>query len=141
MRDENIDAVSGLKFRLGIPGHFMLADTGATMHLLLCLILAFDNIEGNRPVRGFNGSESICTRVSHLAFSAPVTYKDRQMDKSITSGDHDAYVTLDISLLIFSIARAATRSHGSFWGRHSRLVLERQYRQSQCPVLHALCES
>ena len=35
---------------LGIPGHFMLADTGATMHLLLCLILAFNDIEANRPV-------------------------------------------------------------------------------------------
>jgi len=32
---------------LGIPGHFMLADTGATMHLLLCLILAFNDIEAN----------------------------------------------------------------------------------------------
>jgi len=68
---------------LGIPGHFMLADTGATMHLLLCLIWAFKNIEANRPVRGFNGSESICTRVAHLAFSAPVIYQGRQMDKSI----------------------------------------------------------
>ena len=41
---------------LGIPGHFMLADTGATMHLLLCLILAFNDFEANRPVRGFNDS-------------------------------------------------------------------------------------
>ena len=30
---------------LGIPGHFMLADTGATIHLLLCLILAFNDID------------------------------------------------------------------------------------------------
>ncbi len=70
---------------LGIPGHFMLTDTGATMHLLPCLILVFTDIEANRPVRGFNDSESICTLVDHLAFSAPVIYQDRQTDKSITS--------------------------------------------------------
>ena len=101
---------------LGVPGHFMLADTGATMHLLLCLILAFNDIEANRPVRGFNGSESICTRVAHLAFSAPVIYQGRQMDKSITSGVHDAYVTLDISRPIFSVARAVQQGHIAHFG-------------------------
>ena len=101
---------------LGIPGHFMLADTGATMHLLLCLILAFNDIEANRPVRGFNDSESICTRVAHLAFSAPVIYQGRQMDKSITSGAHDAYVTLDISRPIFSVARAVQQGHTAHFG-------------------------
>jgi len=101
---------------LGIPGHFMLADTGATMHLLLCLILAFNDIEANRPIRGFNGSESICTRVAHLAFSAPVIYQGRQMDKSITSGAHDAYVTLDISRPIFSVARAVQQGHMAHFG-------------------------
>ena len=101
---------------LGVPGHFMLADTGATMYLLLCLILAFNDIEANRPVRGFNGSESICTRVAHLAFSAPVIYQGRQMDKSITSGVHDAYVTLDISQPIFSVARAVQQGHIAHFG-------------------------
>jgi hypothetical protein len=81
------------------------------MHLLLCLILAFNDVETNRPVRGFNGSKSICTRVAHLAFSAPVIYRGRQMDKSITSGAHDAYVTLDISRPIFSVARDVQQGH------------------------------
>ena len=81
------------------------------MHLLLCLILAFNDFEANRPVRGFDGSESICNRVAHLAFSAPVIYQDRQMDKSITSGAHDVYVTLDISRPIFSISRAVQQGH------------------------------
>jgi hypothetical protein len=91
---------------LGIPGHFMLPDTGATMHLLPCLILTFNDIEANIPVRRFNDSESLCTRVAHLTFSDPVIYQGRQMDKSITSGDYDVYVTLDITHPIFSITRA-----------------------------------
>ncbi len=91
---------------LGIPGHFMLSDTGATMHLLLCLILTFNDIEANIPVRRFNDSESLCTRVAHLTFSDPVIYPGRQMDKSITSGDYDMYVTLDFTCPIFSITRA-----------------------------------
>ena len=101
---------------LGIPGHFMLADTGATMHLLLCLMLAFNDMEANRPVRGFNGSESICTRVAYLAFSAPVICQGRQMDKSITSGAHDAYITLDITRPIFSIVRAVQQGHAAHFG-------------------------
>jgi hypothetical protein len=37
----------------------MLTDTGVTMHVLLCLILVFNDIEDNRPVRGFNDSERL----------------------------------------------------------------------------------
>ena len=94
----------------------MLADTGATQHFLLCLILAFNDIEANRPLRVFNISESICTRVAHLAFSDPVIYQDRQMDKSVTSGACNAYVTLDILSPIFSIARAVQQGHMAHFG-------------------------
>ncbi len=86
------------------------------MHLLLCLILSFNDFEANPPVSGFNGSESICNRVDHLAFSTPVIYQDRQMDKSLTSGAHDAYVTLDISHPIFSIARVVYQGHTVHFG-------------------------
>ena len=93
--------------------HFMLADDGA-MPLSVVLILAFGDIEANRPVRGFNSRKSICTKVAHLVVSAQVIYQGRQVDKSIKSGVHDAYATLDISRPIFSVTRCATRSHGSF---------------------------
>ena len=73
-------------------------------------------MEANRPVRGFNGSESICTRVAYLAFSAPVICQGRQMDKSITSGAHDAYITLDITRPIFSIVRAVQQGHAAHFG-------------------------
>ena len=43
-----------------------------TMHLLLGANLAFNDIEAKRPVRDFNGSESICTRGGHLTCSSVV---------------------------------------------------------------------
>ena len=58
----------------------------------------------------------LADRVAHLAFSAPVIYQGRQQDKSITSGKHDAYVTLDISRPIFSIARAVQQCHTAHFG-------------------------
>ena len=67
-------------------------------------------------MRGFNVSESICTRVAHLAFSVPIIFQDRQMDNSITSGVHDAYVTIDISLTIFSIVRVVQQDHTDHFG-------------------------
>jgi hypothetical protein len=39
-----------------IPGHWMLACSDATMHLLLDLLLVFTDVETHRIVRGFNGS-------------------------------------------------------------------------------------
>ena len=38
------------------------------------------------------------------------------MDKSITSGAHDAYVTLDISCPIFSIVRVVQQGHTAHFG-------------------------
>jgi hypothetical protein len=127
---------------LGIPGHFMLADTGATMHLLLCLILAFNNIEVNRPPGDFNGSESIFTLVAHLAFSAPVIYQGRQMDKSITSGYSDVYVTLGISRPIFTVARAVQQGHTAhFGGDTPDLYLNVNADNINAQDLHPICES
>ncbi len=53
---------------MAIPAHWMLADSGATMHLLLDLLLAFADVETHRVVRGFNGSESHCIRAAQFVF-------------------------------------------------------------------------
>jgi len=71
---------------MAIPAHWMLADSGATMHLLLDLLLAFADVETHRIVCGFNGSESHCIRAAQLAFCALVTCRGREIRKSITSG-------------------------------------------------------
>ena len=74
----------------------------------------------------------------HLALNAPAVYQGRQMDKSITSGFHDAYVTLDISLVIsrpfLPVARVVQQGHtahlGETPGLRLRTVLECQSRPS-----------
>ena len=53
---------------MAIPAHWMLAASGATMHLLLDLLLAFADVETHRVVRGFNGRESHCIRAAQLVF-------------------------------------------------------------------------
>ena len=75
----------------------------------------------------------------HLALNAPAVYQGRQMDKSITSGFHDAYVTLDISLVIsrpfLPVARVVQQGHTAHFGGDTpglrlRTILECQSRQS-----------
>jgi hypothetical protein len=53
---------------MAIPAHWMLADSGATVHLLLDLLLAFADVETHRVVRGFNGRESHCIRAAQFFF-------------------------------------------------------------------------
>jgi hypothetical protein len=88
---------------MGIPAHFMVADCGATMHLLLDLILAFADEETHRIIRGFHGRESVCIRAAQLAFSALVTCRGEQVRMSITLGVVDAFVTPDLNRPIFSV--------------------------------------
>jgi len=104
---------------MAIPAHWMLADSGATMHLLLDLLLAFADVETHRVVRGFNGSESHCIRAAQLAFCALVTCRGRQIRKSITSGVVDAFVTPDLNRSIFSVARVVEQGHRAHFGGDS----------------------
>ena len=104
---------------MAIPAHWMLADSGATMHLLLDLLLAFADVETHRIVRGFNGSESHCIRAAQLAFCALVTCRGRQIRKSITSGVVDAFVTPDLNRSIFSVARVVEQGHRAHFGGDS----------------------
>ena len=104
---------------MAIPAHWMLADSGATMHLLLDLVLAFADVETHRIVRGFNGSESHCIRASQLVFCALVTCRGRQIRKSITSGVVDAFVTPDLNRSIFSVARVVEQGHRAHFGGDS----------------------
>ena len=104
---------------MAIPAHWMLADSGATMHLLLYLLLAFADVETHRIVRGFNGSESHCIRAAQLAFCALVTCRGRKIRKSITSGVVDAFVTPDLNRSIFSVARVVEQGHRAHFGGDS----------------------
>ena len=53
-----------------IPAHWMLADSGATIHLLFDLLLTFADVETHRIVRDFNGSES---QLRHVTGPFPVS--------------------------------------------------------------------
>jgi hypothetical protein len=102
-----------------IPAHWMLADSGTTMHLLFDLLLTFADVETHKNVRGFNGSESHCIRAAHLAFCVLVTCRGRQIRKSITSDVVDAFVTPDLNRSIFSVARVVQQGHLAHFGGDS----------------------
>jgi hypothetical protein len=104
---------------MDIPAHWMLADFGTTMHLLLDLLLVFADVETHRVVRGFNGSESHCIRAAQLVFCTLVTCRGRQIRKSITSGVVDAFVTPDLNRSIFSVARVVEQGHRAHFGGDS----------------------
>ncbi len=106
-----------------IPAHWMLADSGATMHLLLDLLLAFADVETNKIVRGFNGSESHCIRAAKLAFCVLVTCRGRQIRKSITSGVVDAFVTPDSNRPIFSVVHVVEQGHRAHFGGDSPALI------------------
>jgi hypothetical protein len=104
---------------MAIPAHWMLADSVATMHLLLDLLLTFTDVETHRIVRGFNGSESNCIRTVQLVFCALVTCRGRQIRKSITSGVVDVFVTPVLNRSIFSVTRVVEQGHRSHFGGDS----------------------
>jgi hypothetical protein len=101
---------------LVIPAHWMLADSDSTMHLLVDLLLVFADVETNRTVHAFNGSESHCIRAAQLVFCAPLTCRGRQIRKSVTSGAVDAFVTPDLNRPIFSVARIVEQGHRTHFG-------------------------
>ncbi len=104
---------------MAIPAHWMLADSVATMHLLLDLLLTFTDVETHRIVLGFNGSESNCIRTVQLVFCALVTCRGRQIRKSITSGVVDVFVTPVLNRSIFSVTRVVEQGHRSHFGGDS----------------------
>ena len=98
---------------------FMLADSGAAIHFLLDLMLAFNDVETHWTIRGFNGSESVCIRAAQLAFCALVTCRGDQVRTSITSGVVDVFVNPDLTHPIFSVLVMFSKVYRAHFGGDS----------------------
>ena len=87
-----------------VPDHFMLGDSGSTLHLVWGGDLAFNLKESFVMISGFDGQLSSSTQVGWLSMSVTALLNNSVWGvKTLTSGVDDFYVKPDIPKQIFSI--------------------------------------
>ena len=93
-----------------VPDHFMLGDSGSTLHLVWGGDLAFKLKESFVMISGFDGQLSSSTQVGWLSMVVPALLNNSVWGvKTLTSGVDDCYVKPDIPKQIFSITRAVAQ--------------------------------
>ena len=119
-RDEHAYVIlpSGLpiELRQTAPEHFLVADSGATVHVLWDFICTAYLTEQNSSINwGGTDSRSVCIAVGHLC---GVTFcKDKRNNWAkvlLTSGTPDAWVIPTSSRMLFSQIRAKLQGHRCF---------------------------
>ena len=93
-----------------VPDHFMLGDSGSTLHLVWGGDLAFNLKDSFVMISGFDGQISSSTQVGWLSMAVPALLNNSEWGvKTLKSGVDDCYVKPDIPKQIFSITRAVAQ--------------------------------
>jgi hypothetical protein len=103
-----------------VPDHFMLGDSGSTLHLVWGGDLAFNLKDSFVMISGFDGHLSSSTPVGWLSMALSALLNNSVWKvKTLTSGVDDCYVKPDIPKQIFIITRAVVQ----VWGVLNSLFL------------------
>ena len=98
------------ELRQSAPEHFLIVDSGATIHVLFDRTLCAYVNEDNRDVRWGNG-RSVCTHVGHLCGITFLCTNNQWTKVLLTSGKADAWVVPTSDKLLFSQVCAKKQGH------------------------------
>jgi hypothetical protein len=95
------------------PEHFLVVDSGATVHCLWDAICTLHLKEQNSSIGGIDsGSRAVCIAIGHLCGMTFCKNRSNNWSKVlITSGNHDAWVIPTSARQLFSQIRAKIQGH------------------------------